>query len=103
MTAYRIGNVIDKETAYNRLILNGMKQADARFLVDHPSTHPQVAAKPVSKATIIAAYKDEVLSIDEARAALQKTNVPAAEIELLLANANYTISKGQKPKQPTKP
>jgi hypothetical protein len=99
---YLLGGVIDKGTAYNHLILNGMNQKDAQFLVDHPSTHPQTVAKPVSKSTIIAAYKDDVLTIDQARAALKAANVSDAEAELLLANAIAQVTKGKKPKKPTK-
>jgi hypothetical protein len=99
---YLLGGVIDKQAALNRLIQNGMNAKDAQFLVDHPSTHPQVAKKPITAATVVAAYKDDVLSIDEARALLLKIPVDPTQVELLLANANFTVTKGKKPKKPTK-
>ena len=99
---YLIGEVIDKTTAYNHLIANGMRPQDAQFLVDHPTTHPHVTLKPVSPATVVAAYKDDVLGIDEARAELAKLNISQTQRELLLANATAIITKGKKPKQPTK-
>lgn len=100
--AYLLGGVIDKQTAYDRLVANGMNQKDAQFLVDHPSTHPITKITPIKPSTIVAAYKDDVLTIDDARAELKFLNVDDTEIELLLANATATVTKGKKPKKPTK-
>src|SRR5437588_6096604 len=94
---YLLGGVINKEAAYNRLVANGMRQQDAQFLVDNPSTHPQTTKKPLTASTIVAAYKDDVLTIDEATAALESINVSAAQIDLLLANATAMVTKGKKP------
>lgn len=99
---YLIGGVITKEQAYAHLIQNGMNQKDAQFLVDHPTTHAISASKPISPATIVAAFKDDVLGIDEARTLLQKSNVNPAQIDLLLANATAVVTKGKKPRKPTK-
>jgi hypothetical protein len=99
---YLVGGVLDKKTAYDHLIANGMRQQDAQFLVDHPSTHPQTVSKPITAQTIVAAYKDDVLTIDAARALLKQINVNPTQIELLLANATAVITKGKKPKKPTK-
>lgn len=99
---YLVGGVIDKQTAYNHLLQNGMNQKDAQFLVDHPTTHEISASKPISAATIVAAFKDDVLGIDQARALLQKSNVNPTQIDLLLANATAVVTKGKKPKKPTK-
>jgi hypothetical protein len=100
--AYLTGGVIDKETAYARLILNGMNQKDAQFLVDNPTTHPITKTTPLKASTVVAAYKDDVLTIDEARAALESLKVAPEQIDLLLANATATVTKGKKPKKPTK-
>jgi hypothetical protein len=100
--SYLVSGAIDKTTAYNHLISNGMNQSDAQFLVDHPSTHSNVASKPLEASTIVAAYKDDVLTIDAAKAKLESLKVDPTEIDLLLANATATITKGKKPRHPTK-
>lgn len=99
---YLIGGVIDKQTAYNLLVRNGVAVKDAQFLVDHPTTHPQVSAKPVNAGTIIAAYKDDVLTRDQTESLLKARGTNPEQAFLLLANADAQVTRGKKPKKPTK-
>lgn len=101
--AYLRAGVLTETEAYDRLVGMGKRAADAAFLVKNPTAIAKGKAHKLSAATIVAAYKDGVLGLDEA---LDKLVNQAGETEdgarLRLQVANVEVNRAAKPKQPHK-
>lgn len=99
---YLVSGVINSSDAYSQLVASGMRPADATFLVDHPGVNGTVYAHALSDTTIISAYKDDIISVDQASALLKGLNLSPEDIALKLQVATKQKEKGGKPKQATK-
>ena len=90
---YLESGVLTAEQAYNDLLSSGYTTQDALFLVQHPTVTGTTIKYPLTKATVIAAYKDGVITLDDATKVLQQINVNQQEAELALATATYQMNK----------
>lgn len=100
--AYLIGGVIDKTQAYDKLLSLGLSAADASFLVQHPQATPQVKPHTLSDSTVIAAYKDDILTQPQAESLLESIGHSADDAKLQVRIANVALNRGKKPKQAAK-
>lgn len=99
---YLVSGVLNSADAYSQLVASGMRPQDATFLVDHPGVNGTVYAHGLSEATIISAYKDDIISVDQATALMKQLNIDPAAIDLSIATATKQKQKSGKPKQATK-
>lgn len=99
---YLKAGVLTPDEAYDRLTGNGMKSADARFLVDHPETSGGVKSKSNTESDIVAAYKDGILTQDDTNAKLQALGLTSDAASLKLQIANTQLAKAKKPRQTPK-
>jgi hypothetical protein len=100
--SYLVAGVLTPVEAYDRLVAAGIKSSDATFLVNHPDAGP-VARKHGSTANdIVAAYKDDVLTLVEAQAKLEDIGLEPDAAALKLRVANVAKNRGPKPKGPGK-
>lgn len=100
--AYLKGGVIGKTEAFDRLVALGVRSTDATFLVNHPEAATQTKGHPVSQGTIVAAYKDEILTRPEALQLLIENGYSEAEAQLQLQIVDVSLRRGKKPRQPSK-
>lgn len=97
--SYLVSGVLTPTQAYDRLVRDGIRPEDASFLIAHPETVPRVRAHPLEPGTIIAAYKDGLLTQPEAESGLRAANVDQAQADLLVRKANYELNRGPKTRQ----
>lgn len=99
---YEVSGVLDQHTAYTMLVGLGVREQDASFLAAHPGATGSVYAHPLDKATVISAFKDGIISIDDATAKLQSLNVSPEEITLELQVAAKSSTRAGKKAQGAK-
>lgn len=100
--AYFMGDVINDQEAYDLLIADGVSPQQATFLIQHPKAQTSTFAHKLSPGTIVSAYKDGVISIDDAKAKLISAGTAPDEANLQLQVAQAELAKGGKPKQSAK-
>lgn len=101
--AYLRAGVLTQPEAYDRLITLGIRAADASFLVRNPSAITKGKAHTMSEATIVAAYKDGILTLDDAQDQLVgKAGLTADAAKLRLQVANVEVNRTARVKQPHK-
>lgn len=100
--AYFIGGVLSDQQAYDLLIADGVSPQQATFLIQHPTAQKATYAHKLSPTTIVSAYKDGVISIDDAKAKLVAAGTEPDEANLQLQVAQAELAKGGKPKQSAK-
>lgn len=98
--AYLRAGVLTDTEAYDRLTAMGKNAADAAFLVRNPSAITRAKAHTMSVATVVAAYKDGVLTLDDALGKLvEQAGMTAEAARLRLQVANVELNRASKPKQ----
>lgn len=100
--AYLKGGVLTRTQAYDRLVGEGVRAQDASFLVDHPDASPQTATHRVSRSTILAAYKDELLDQPTTIQLLIANGESPDEAMLSVQVVNVGLRRGKKPRQDSK-
>lgn len=100
--AYLKGGVLTKVEAYDRLVALGVRPQDATFLVDHPDTAGPATTHPIGRSAILAALKDEIIDQPTAERLLRGEGESEEGTRLLLAETNFGIRRGKKPRQPEK-
>jgi hypothetical protein len=96
--AYQAHGVLTEAEAYDYLIGLNIRPADARLLVAHPTLAAPVAQKPLTQATVIAAYLDDIIDRTKAEALLVSISIRREEIDLALAIADDKLARGSKVK-----
>lgn len=100
--AYLVGGVLTPTEAYDRLVNQGIRSADARFLVEHPEAKQQLRPVELSDATILAAMVDGIFTQGVAEERLVARGHDAADAHTLALVALVRANRGPKPKQPHK-
>lgn len=96
--AYLKAGILSPTEAYDDLVSLGINSANATFLVQHPDTVPAVKTHGSTAADIVAAYKDGVLTLAQARQKLIDAGDTADAADLKLQVANFTLNRGPKPR-----
>lgn len=101
--AYLRAGVLTEVEAYDRLVAMGKRAADASFLVKNPTAITKGRAHALTAGTVIAAYKDGVIGLDDAVAKLiDGAGLTEEAARLRLQVANVELNRGAKPKQAAK-
>lgn len=101
--AYLRAGVLSEQEAYDRLVGMNIEAKTAAFLVKNPSAVVKGKAHTLSQSTIVAAYKDGVLTLDGALDKLiNQAGMTEEAARLRLQVANVELNRTAKPKQPHK-
>jgi len=101
--AYLRAGVLTPREAYDRLTGMNIKAADAAFLIRNPTAVVKGKAHAMSEATIVAAFKDGIITIDDAESKLiTQSGLTQEAAHLRLQVASIEVTRTAKPKQPHK-
>lgn len=99
---YQLAGVLTEAQAYNKLLESGMRSEDAALLSKYPSANGTVFRFDLNPAIVLSAYKEGVISQEDAAARLKALNVDPASAALQLQVAAAEIAKGGRKKQTAK-
>lgn len=100
--AYLLGGVLDKVTAYNMLVAQGMTPADAGFLTNNPGAFGTTFQYRLNPNTVASGLKDGILTVEQAQALMAQLAIDPDEANLRIQIAISQQAKKKVPKAPAK-
>jgi hypothetical protein len=100
--AYLKSGILTESEAYDLLVGMGINSANATFLVKNPQAVAAVKSHGSTAADIVAAYKDGVLTQDQAKVKLVDGGETAEAADLKLQIASFVLNRGPKPRHANK-
>jgi hypothetical protein len=98
---YYESGIFSAAQAFDQLRSGGLNAADANILIAHPEARPPHLKYPLTKDTVLLAYKDGAITVEEAQTRLAALGVAPQEATLSIQIAQFQMRR--KPPKPTVP